>query len=283
MISSDPSAKANGFTLIELAIVLFIVALLLGGMLVPFSAQQEIHGRQETDRALATIREALLGFALINGRLPCPAIAATATGTNDSEGKAAGTEAIKAGTSGNCICTTTASGIASVGNNQCNPTSAAGYVSGVLPWATLGLPETDAWGNRYTYTMLAMYGRTASGQTAFGTDTSGNPCLPTSNPTSAAFALCSAQASSSISLSVKTSATGTVIASAVPAIVLSHGRNTLGAYLPTGNKISGASGDELENADGNSVFVSSTAIDDQVIWIPLSTLMSKMIAAGKLP
>ncbi len=40
----------RGFTLVELAIVLFIVALLLGGMLLPLSAQQDIRARQDTDR-----------------------------------------------------------------------------------------------------------------------------------------------------------------------------------------------------------------------------------------
>ncbi len=76
--------RPSGFSLIELAIVLFIVSLLIGGLLMPLSAQNEIRGRQETDKALANIREALIGFAVVNGRLPCPAVASIPTGTTVS-------------------------------------------------------------------------------------------------------------------------------------------------------------------------------------------------------
>lgn len=67
--------KQIGFTLTELAVVMVIVALLIGGMLLPLSAQQDIRARQDTDRTLSDIREALVGFASANGRLPCPATA----------------------------------------------------------------------------------------------------------------------------------------------------------------------------------------------------------------
>jgi prepilin-type N-terminal cleavage/methylation domain-containing protein len=73
-------SRSSGFTLVELAMVLFIVSLLIGGLLMPLSAQNEVRGRQETDRALANIREALIGFAAINGRLPCPADRTIASG-----------------------------------------------------------------------------------------------------------------------------------------------------------------------------------------------------------
>lgn len=68
---------ARGFTLAEMAVVLVIVALLIAGMMLPLSAQQEIRARQETEKTLSDIREALLGFAVANGRLPRPAISAT--------------------------------------------------------------------------------------------------------------------------------------------------------------------------------------------------------------
>lgn len=267
------ATNTAGFTLIELAVVLFIVTLLIGGMLLPLSAQNEIRGRQETDRALATIRDALIGFAVVNGRLPCPAPATLATGALgvglEATTAAAGTTA----TTGPCGCTTATSGIASAGGTACDD-STPGDVTGVLPWATLGVPETDFWGNRYTYRVTTRFGRLASGQTTFG-------CAPTSNPTSAAFALCSA---GNISVSTAVSG-GTALASLLPAIVVSHGRNALGAYLPAGTQIAGvaAGSDEEENADGDAVFVSSGAIDDQLTWIPTGILMGRMLAAGKLP
>jgi len=265
--------RARGFSLVELAMVLFIVSLLIGGMLMPLSAQNEIHGRQETDKALANIREALIGFAVVNGRLPCPAPATLATGATgvglEATTAAAGTIA----TTGPCACTTATSGIASAAGTPCDDDT-PGDVTGVLPWATLGLPETDFWGNRYTYRMTTRFGRLASGQTTFG-------CTPTSNPTSAAFALCSAG-----NITVSTAVTsGTTIASSVPAIVVSHGKNTLGAYIPGGTQISGvtAGSDEEENADGDAAFVSSGSLDDQLIWIPTSILMGRMLSAGRLP
>jgi len=80
MPSTVPPASSldhRGFTLIELAIVMFIVSLLIGGMLLPLSAQQDIRARGETDKTLNDIRDALIGFAVANGRLPCPATAAS--------------------------------------------------------------------------------------------------------------------------------------------------------------------------------------------------------------
>lgn len=76
---------ARGFTLAEMAVVLVIVALLIAGMMLPISAQQDIRARQETERALKDAFEALLGFAVANGRLPCPATAAS-SGTEDPVG-----------------------------------------------------------------------------------------------------------------------------------------------------------------------------------------------------
>ena len=81
----DPSVRAansrlaheTGFTLAELVIVLLIVGLLLSGLLVPLSAQVETKRVSDTQRILDNAREALLGFAVINGRLPCPASASS--------------------------------------------------------------------------------------------------------------------------------------------------------------------------------------------------------------
>ena len=270
------SHRPSGFTLIELAMVLFIVSLLIGGLLMPLTAQNEIRGRQETDKALANIREALIGFAVVNGRLPCPAPAALASQPAPQTGVGLEATTAAAGTTsttGPCGCTTATSGIASAGGTACNDTTPGG-VTGVLPWASLGVPETDAWGNRYTYRVTTRFARQASAQTDFGA------CTPTTNPTAAAFALCSAG-----DMSVLTSTGGNAIASAVPAIVISHGKNTLGAYLPNGTVIAGvvAGSDEAENANGDANFVSRGSIDDQLIWIPTSILMGRMLAAGKLP
>ena len=99
----------KGFTLIELAVVLVVIGLLLGGLLRPLAAQVEARKQNETRGLLAAAREALYGFAMLNGRLPCP----------DTSGD--GRE-----------------------NPGCG--TALTVRSGSLPWATLGLPQgQDAW------------------------------------------------------------------------------------------------------------------------------------------
>lgn len=263
----------SGFTLAELAVVLVIIGLLLGGLFMPLSGQMDSRYRADTDKALSDAREALIGFAIVNGRLPCPADRTIASANTD-----AGAEAVIAA-GGPCRCTTATSGIAvAVGGTACNETSPSS-VTGVLPWATLGLPETDAWGNRYTYRVTTRFSRVASGQlvTNFGTSCSSL----SSAPAAAAFALCSAG-----DIAVYTSsALTTTVAGGIPAVVVSHGKYSAGAWTTSGTQIpySTASTDEQDNADSDANFVSNTNIDDQLIWISPNLLMNRMIAAGKLP
>lgn len=241
----------DGFTLTELAIVLLIVALLIGGLLVPLSSQIDLRNTTDTKKALAEIQDALLGFAAANGRLPCPAPATTATGA-----VGAGLEVTTPG-----VGCTNLDGV------------------GVLPWATLGVNETDAWGNRYTYRVTTEFARIVP-QIVF----TGPTCPPPSNPQYAAFALCS-QANMNIITSV---------ASNVPAVVISHGKNGAGAYTPQGTQLAiGSDVDEQDNqltAGGTSManlnFVSKTptdTFDDIVTWLSPNVLVNRMITAGKLP
>jgi prepilin-type N-terminal cleavage/methylation domain-containing protein len=102
----------RGFSLIEMAVVLFIVVLLLGSLLVPFATQVEQRRIAETRQAMEEIKEALIGFAIVYGRLPCPAQSAT------------------------------------VGTEQPQPCAVH---EGFLPWGTLGLAKADAWGHLYRY------------------------------------------------------------------------------------------------------------------------------------
>ncbi len=112
--------KQRGFTLIELAIVLVIVTILIGGLAMPLSAQIQARRIAETKQILEEAREAILGFAMTNNglpatnrRLPCP----------DTDGN--GTENL---ISGECA-----------------------QSSGFLPWVDLGVANQDAWGNRLRY------------------------------------------------------------------------------------------------------------------------------------
>lgn len=118
--------KDRGFTLIELAVSLFIIALLLGSILVPLTTQVEQRQISETQKIMDEIREALMGHAIANGYLPCPDV------TND------GVEDVNGGT-----------GVCQVLNGT--------IATGNLPWVTLGLGGQDAWGNRFRYTVLSNF------------------------------------------------------------------------------------------------------------------------------
>lgn len=113
-------AQTSGFTLIELAIGMLIMSLVLSALLTPLTAQVEQRKISEAQTALTQISDALMGFAMANGYLPCPDRTAGA-GAND------GIEDLNAGAT-NCA-----------------------VAEGNLPWATLGINGTDTWGNYYRY------------------------------------------------------------------------------------------------------------------------------------
>jgi len=64
----------HGFTLIEMAIVLLILAALLSYTFMPLRAQLETAHIKEARGKLAEIEQAIYGFAIATGRLPCPTL-----------------------------------------------------------------------------------------------------------------------------------------------------------------------------------------------------------------
>ena len=61
------SISQNGFTLIEMAIVLLIIGLLIGGLIPSFSAQLENKRYSDTVSTINMIEQALMGYAVSNG------------------------------------------------------------------------------------------------------------------------------------------------------------------------------------------------------------------------
>ena len=228
----------KGFTLVEMAIVLAIIALILGTGLTVLSAQQDQRRVEDTKARMEVARDALIGFAIINGRLPCPAEPTTPSGTTVG-GIAAGFErpAIAAGCTGG-----------------------AAAVEGVLPWATLGIAETDGWGHRFTYRVTGIF----AGTTPFTLTSSGDIFIRNTSV-----------------------AGGVSLASTMPAVIVSHGMNGLRAYLPSGSRLPvSTDADEAENSNNDANFISkelTTAFDDQLIWISPNILFNRMVQAGKLP
>jgi hypothetical protein len=227
------------------------------------------------------IKEAIIGYALANGRLPCPA-----DGTTPAGSAGAGTEQYN--------------------GSQC--ANASGVVTfGVVPWATLGVSETDSWGRRFSYYVVQtfadkvlLYGSTSD----YNTPGQSPACSPQPIPSVSSFALCTVG-----NLTVNTRNDGTHVATAIgsvlPAVIISHGRNGYGAYTSSGTTLAApaAGTDETANAthtNGATTFYSRTPtpsasgcsdtaagsfceFDDIVAMISTPTLVARMVSAGKLP
>jgi prepilin-type N-terminal cleavage/methylation domain-containing protein len=255
----------KGFSLVELAVVMAIVAFLLGSLMYTLSAQTEQRNFEDTRRRLEQARELLLSFAIVNGRLPCPASSSSLGAESPSTG-------------GDCT--------------YYFPTTTNGY----LPAASIGFQNVDssgyavdAWGNRIRYavakkvtncsgTSTLPHFTNATNIKANGISCQSNDLLvcksgvATGMDASASPPTCGASGANQIM------ATGLVAA-----IVFSTGKN--GATGGTGT-------DEAANLDGNALFVfhtptPSTAangeFDDQFTWITPGELYGRLIAAGVLP
>jgi prepilin-type N-terminal cleavage/methylation domain-containing protein len=118
MRNNMPFIYRNGFTLVEMAIVLVIVGLLLAGLFTPLNAQLELRRTEETRVILDEAKDALTGFAVSNKFLPCPDVAVIPTGV----------EGARNGATNQCI-----------------------GLEGVLPWQVLGVRAVDAWGRYIRY------------------------------------------------------------------------------------------------------------------------------------
>lgn len=133
LLPHHPSRAQLGFTLLEMAIVMVVLGLLLGGILMPLSTQMEKKDRDETQKVLQDIRDALIGYAMANGRLPCP----------DTDGD----------------------GIIDMSGTCTN-------VQGTIPWVDLGVGKDDAWGQSFTYRVTGSFADNTDG-TGCGVATAG--------------------------------------------------------------------------------------------------------------
>lgn len=124
--------QQQGFTLIEIAVVFVIISVLLAASIYPLTAQRESAHIASTKSQLAEIEEAIYGFAVSQGRIPCP--------TLPNNG-----------------------GVALPENPVTPPTAATNCQSyhGFVPSTTLGISGSvncdglllDAWGQPYRYSV----------------------------------------------------------------------------------------------------------------------------------
>jgi prepilin-type N-terminal cleavage/methylation domain-containing protein len=252
--------RPRGFSLIELAIGLVIVAALLSGLLVPLATQLEERRTAETKRMLEAARDALIAFAAANRRLPCPASATS----NGAESFVGGSPPGSA-TDGRC----------------------SDWV-GFLPAVTLGLSPldpsgyyTDPFGRESNRIRYAVSNTTIGGQT--------NPFTKINGMQAAGMAsivggpplltVCTSGGNCSAAGNVMLT-DGRAIA-----VVYSVGRNALTTGAP------GVAGtDEAENLDGDGYFVSKARsdipgneFDDMLLWISPPVLFGTLIQVGVLP
>ena len=251
--------------------VLTIVAILLASAMYTLSAQSEQRAREDTARRLEAAKDLLVGFAVVHGRLPCPASAVS----NGDESPAGGG-----------ICTN--------------------YLNGFLPAITIGFRPVDssgyaldAWGNRIRYALArraiepsttSATCPTAPADDAFSSRVNFKAnnigCAP------ANIVICDATQNTNSAVTPPSCGTWAVAGDARPvtnqrtvvAVVLSPGKNA-----PLG---CAACPDESENTDGDGVFVwhdvrPTGAVggeyDDMMVWIPAGQLYGRMISAGVLP
>ncbi len=238
-----------------MAVVMVIVGLLIGGLLSPLAIQVDQRNFSDTQKRIEYAREELLGFAITNGRLPCPA---SSTSSGDESPSGGGT------------CTN--------------------YYDGYLPAKALGVQQVDssgyaidAYNNRIRYVLAQTISGTGCTNTpAFSSSTNlkanGLQCAPSD------LRICnSSQAAGFSSTSCGTS-NDLVNASTVVAIIFSQGKNGLTS--------DSTRYDELANTDANATFVyhtpaPSTAtggeFDDQMVWISAGLLYGRMVSAGVMP
>lgn len=243
--SPRPTMKIEntGFTLVEMAIVLMIVALLLGGLLPTITSQVEQRHENDTSIQLDEIRQALIGYAIINGRLPCPASSAS----NGLQ-------------------------LPNTGGTCTNPHNKNSYV----PAATLGLSGADsngliedAWGNPIRYAV------TAGGSSAFTTSISAIGI--SSIATTSDLIVCSIASTSGSSCS-----TGITLTPNAVAIIYSTGKNGANGGT-SADEAENPNANSIDSDRVYVSHTPSASFDDMVTWLSPNILVNRMVSAGKLP
>jgi len=239
----------RGFTLVEIAVVVVIVGLMLGGLLIPLSVQMDQKNYNETRRLMDEGKEALYGYAMSHSAsdgkpyLPCP--------DTDNDG-----------------------------SEETRTAGACPSQEGRLPWATLGLQRADNWGNLLRYRVHPTFSDSTTGFTLGSTAdfriceddacasviSTGIPAVIVSHGKNGYGAY--------------NAAGGTIIA--VPAGVSDNEiQNINGRNNPSAGNNTADTADTTD-VDFVSTFVSDT-YDDAVTWVSPNLLFNRMVSAGRLP
>lgn len=130
--------QKQGFSLVEMSIVLAIISVILAGILPYIVESRKTQDSDETMKRIEAVEEALLVFYAANGsQMPCPADATLAVNSANF--------GVEADVDGTCTGGAIEANFEDVGN---------GVVGGGIPTKTLNLPDEyafDGWGRRLSY------------------------------------------------------------------------------------------------------------------------------------
>ncbi len=261
---SPRAHNGNGFSLIELAVVIAVVGLLLGAILVPLSKQVELRQLAREQQNQRDLRDALIGFAMVNRRLPCPDYA----GDGDED------LVTPASRNGPCV----------------SPPPLPARQYSFLPYVTLGVRPTDTWDRLYIYQVDPDFVLAS------------NPGAPPNGGALDLDDLSTIEVWDRNTVKVRTPMTKNAAAILVSAGPNGHGSKTLNGPIIAQPTPPPALLDEAENLDGNAIFVLRNRteerancsdsdplvpffceFDDIVTWIPNNLLKLRMVEAGVLP
>jgi prepilin-type N-terminal cleavage/methylation domain-containing protein len=262
-IASGCVCRQSGFTLIELAVVIAVAAVVLGVVLQLVTSQMENAQATSMRSKFETIRSALVMFVARNNRLPCPAIE-----MHDTGNVAYGLEAQNPG-----VCT------------DATPLGGGIAMRGMVPFRSLGLTDEDVldvYSSRFTYVVTtaatALTEATVAGMTGEITLHDNEPVVLGLPSAGNQINACSAVVPNDNGCNRR-----------AVVLLLSHGRNAAGSYLQSGQRTPDpTSAREAENTDNDENFVLMAhsdlepAFDDQMLALTPDMLLSGLIRDGAI-
>lgn len=237
-MTTPPSVRLHRQRGAALLLLLMVAGLAMSSLLISsYRADNDASRQRRSALQVAEAKEALLGYAMTHGRLPRPAISA-----EDGREMPA----------------------------PCSQDSC----SGILPWVTLGVHGSDAWGKllRYSvspdFTRRILTGGAVADRRILGRDSAGEIYFIVGSERCDRNSRCA------------------------PAVVFSSGKNNLGISaigMPLANGALNNRDEQQNDSDVRDFFarrrelrtqVPGGEFDDIVAWVPLQTLFRRIEASG---